>query len=306
MNQLLHLKSKILLVVAGLLSCSILYADGSNDLDCLIKPEMYVELASPADGILESVLVKKSDLISKGQVLAQLESSVEVATVDLARGKAGLNDDIKSKQIHVAFTKRKSARMAKLYKKNAISFFDKDEADTEVAMAVMDLKKAKSSKKIAELELHRAIMRLEQLTVKSPISGVVVEQLAVPGEAVDDRPILKLAQIDPLRVEVIAPTELFGALYAGMQAKIIPEIPANKVYQATVSVVDKVIDAASGSFLVRLKLPNPEHKVIGGLKCKVNFLAKNGEPIVIDTLMNINPKESDSDNPVDEFSLSSY
>ena len=307
MKQLLHLKSKTLLVVAGFMSCSALYADELNELDCLIKPEMYVELASPADGILESVLVKKSDLISKGQVLAQLESSVETATVELARGKAALNDDIKSKQIHVAFTRRKSARLAKLYKKNAISLNDKDEADTEVAMAVVDLKKAKSNKKIAELELRRAITRLEQRTIKSPISGVVVEQLVVPGEAVDDRPILKLAQIDPLRVEVIAPTELFGALNAGMQAEIIPEVPVNTIYNATVSVVDKVIDAASGSFLVRLKLPNPEHKVVGGLKCTVRFLAENGEPLVIDTLMNFdsNDLEAKSDSNGDNYTLSS-
>ena len=307
MKQLLHLKLKTMLVVTGFISCSALYADGSNDLDCLIKPEMYVELASPADGILKSVLVKKSDLISKGQILAQLESSVEAATVELARGKVALNDDIKSKQIHVAFTKRKSARLAKLYKKNAISLNDKDEADTELAMAIVDLKKAKSNKKIAKLELQRAITRLEQRTIKSPISGVVVEQLIVPGEAVDDRAILKLAQIDPLRVEVIAPTELFGALSAGMQAEIIPEVPVNKVYQATISVVDRVIDAASGSFLVRLKLPNSEHKVVGGLKCTVRFLAENGEPIVIDPLMNLdsNDLEAKSDSSGDGFALSS-
>ena len=292
MNHQLHLKT-LFLVIIVFAFCSEIFAVESNDLDCLIKPEMYVELGSSADGILESIAVEKSDIVSKGQPVAKLESSVEAATVELARQKAGLEDDIKAKQIHMAFTKRKSARLAKLYKKNAISFNDKDEADTEAAMAVMDLRKAKSDKKIAELELNRAIARLEQRTIKSPIAGVVIEQMVMPGEAVDDRPILKLAQIDPLKVEVLAPTEMFGALSKGMRAEIIPEVPANKVYKATINVVDKVIDPASGSFLVRLKLPNPDYQVVGGLKCKIHFLAENGAPIGIDTLMNIDPLDDD-------------
>ena len=285
--------TRLFLVISLIVFTSVLYADESNSLDCLIKPEMYVELGSSADGILESMSVEKSDLVTRGQPVAQLESSVESATVDLARQKAALEEDIKAKQIHMAFTKRKSARLAKLYKKNAISFNDKDEADTEAAMAAMDLRKARSEKRIAEFELKRAIARLEQRTIKSPIAGVVVEQMVMPGEAVDDRPILKLAQIDPLRVEVLAPTEMFGALSKGMRAEIIPEVPANKVYSATINVVDKVIDAASGSFLVRLKLPNPGHRVVGGLKCKVHFLAENGEPIGIDTLMNLDSEDGD-------------
>ena len=185
------------------------------------------------------------------------------------------NDEIRSKQIHLAFTQRKLERLEKLYQKNAVSFNDRDEADTEAAMAAMALEKAKSDKKIAQLKLQLALAELDQKTVRSPIAGVVVERFVMPGESVDDQPILKLAQIDPLRVEVIAPTELFGRIEKGMPAEIVPEVPADTVYQANVSVVDKVIDAASGSFMVRLALPNPDYTVVGGLKCKIRFLAEN-------------------------------
>lgn len=41
--------------------------------------------------------------------------------------------------------------------------------------------------------------------------------------------------------------------------------------ETSVTVVDRDADAASGTFEVRLELPNPEHRVTAGLKRKVNF-----------------------------------
>ena len=40
---------------------------------------------------------------------------------------------------------------------------------------------------------------------------------------------------------------------------------------ARVTVVDRVVDAASGTFGVRLELPNPDYRLPAGLKCKVRF-----------------------------------
>ena len=42
---------------------------------------------------------------------------------------------------------------------------------------------------------------------------------------------------------------------------------------ATVSLVDKVLDAASGTFRVRMLLPNPDGRIPAGLRCKVEFNA---------------------------------
>ena len=58
----------------------------------------------------------------------------------------------------------------------------------------------------------------------------------------------------------------------GMRAAIEPEFPVDASVIATVSVVDPVIDAASGTFSVRLDLPNPDGQIPGGLHCTVKFL----------------------------------
>jgi multidrug efflux pump subunit AcrA (membrane-fusion protein) len=107
--------------------------------------------------------------------------------------------------------------------------------------------------------------------VASSVSGVVVERLLNGGEFTKQAPIVKLAQIDPLRVEVIVPVLLFGRIKVGSQADVVPEEPVGGVWHASVTVVDRVIDAASGTFGVRLALPNPDLRLPAGLKCKVRF-----------------------------------
>jgi multidrug efflux pump subunit AcrA (membrane-fusion protein) len=98
-----------------------------------------------------------------------------------------------------------------------------------------------------------------------------MERFLSPGEYIEDQPVVKLAQIHPLHVEVFAPVELLGAVKVGMQAEVVPENPVGKVYKAKVTIVDRVIDAASGTFGVRLELPNPKYKLPAGLKCRVTF-----------------------------------
>ncbi len=93
-------------------------------------------------------------------------------------------------------------------------------------------------------------------------------------------PILKIAEIDPLNVEVILPASLYGQVQRGDRAEVVPETPKQK-FMARVAVVDRVINAASGTFGVRLELPNEKHLVPAGAKCKVRFQKLGAEPPAI-------------------------
>jgi hypothetical protein len=57
-----------------------------------------------------------------------------------------------------------------------------------------------------------------------------------------------------------------------MKAEVISESPAGGRYQVTVSIADHVVDAGSGTFGVRLALPNPTYKIPAGLNCRVRFV----------------------------------
>ena len=70
------------------------------------------------------------------------------------------------------------------------------------------------------------------------------------------------------------PAARFGTVTKGMKAAVIPEFPGDQVHIAAVTIVDRVIDGASGTFGARLELPNPDHAIPGGLHCQVRFLAE--------------------------------
>ena len=146
-----------------------------------------------------------------------------------------------------------------------------DEAETQKILAEIGVLEAKENRELAELELERARTALAQRTLRSPIAGVVTERLLTPGEFVKGTAIVKLAKIDPLHVEVITPVAMLGKIAVGGRGEVLLEAPVGKSYAATVTVVDRVVDAVSGTFGVRLLLPNPDYRLPAGLKCKVRF-----------------------------------
>ena len=128
-----------------------------------------------------------------------------------------------------------------------------------------------TNRRLADLELQRTMAEVALRTIKSPVNGVVVERFMHPGEFPKQEKILKIAQIDPLRIEAYAPVTMFGKIAVGMVAHVKPESPLTGEYTAKVMVVDRVVDAASGTFGVRMELPNSELKLPAGLKCSVRF-----------------------------------
>lgn len=240
--------------------------------DCLIQPHTTVAVSTREEGTLDEVLVGRGDRVAQGQPLAHLDRSVEQATVDLARARAESSAEIEELRETLAYAERERERVEQLGTAKAVSFTEQDKAVTEARRARLRLEQALEQQEIARLELARAERLLENRTVQSPVEGVVVERLMSPGESAENRPILRLAKIDPLHVEIIVPVEQFGRIALGMRAEVTPRYPGARVHQAEVTVVDPVVDAASDTFGVRLTLPNPDLRIPGGVRCAIRFL----------------------------------
>lgn len=243
----------------------------TKGLDCVIEPKMTVELSSPVPGVLDEILVERGDRVRKNQVLAKLQSGVEEANVRLARARAELTSEIQASQARYELNSRVHARTSELYRTQMVPLSEADEAETKKIVSEYELKKAREDKQIAKLELERAVEILKQRSLLSTVDGVVVKRYRSPGEYVEDQPVLKIAQDDPLNVEVIAPLYLYGSIRVGMLGEIQPETPVGGKHLAKVTIVDEVIDAASGTFGVRLELPNPQHRLPAGLRCDIRF-----------------------------------
>lgn len=216
----------------------------TTTLDCLIEPHMSVDVATAISGIVKEISVDRGDLIKSKQVIANLEDEVEKA--DLAQAKARMD-----------LASRKFKRLETLSKKEMIASEKLDEA--------------KSEYELAKAEFQKASALLDQRTILSPFDGVIVERYVVQGELVDKNKIVKMAQINPLNVEIVAPVSMLGQFMKGAIINIYPEGPNTGPYDARVARIDRVVDAASGMFRVRLSLPNPDYSIVAGVRCKAEY-----------------------------------
>ena len=214
------------------------------EFDGLLEPSELVEISSQVPGVLDEVVVERGQRVAEGQVLTRLKSELARVAVDLARAR-------------VEFARRRMDRNEELFLKQLISNDERDELETSV--------------QLAELELAEVTERLKLRTIRSPVRGVVVERSKSPGEYVGPDVILTLARIDPLYVEVIVPVAHWGSVRQGMWAQVRPESPVGGTYRGRVVIVDDVVDAASGTFGVRVELPNSDHQLPAGLNCTVRF-----------------------------------
>lgn len=244
----------------------------SEWLDCVINPSQVVEIGSPVEGILSEIFVDRGDEIKGGEILARLQADVESANVELARVRYENNISIESGRSRAEYYEKRKNRSEKMFKRKIVSAEDMELAETEWILAINELLNAEYQKKIAKVELQRAEALLAQKTIRSPFDGVVVKKLLSPGAFVHDQAnILKIAAIDPLYVETYSPISMYPFISEAREAEVVTDKPFSKSYAASVIVVDSVFDAASGTFGVRLSLPNPDRSIPAGMKCNVRF-----------------------------------
>lgn len=218
--------------------------DSGFTMECLLEPHMTVKIGTPVPGALSGVFVDRGDVVKKGQRVAQIDSRLQIASVKLSRERA-------------EYAKRRVERNKELVEQDLMSTQDNDDMETDA--------------QLAGLEVIEQETRVEIRNIRTPVSGVVVERFKGPQEYVQEEDIMEIAQIDPLNVEVVVPVRFFGQIEMGSTAMVALEQPVGGTYEARVTVIDKVIDAASGTFGVRLEIPNKDRKIPAGLRCNVNF-----------------------------------
>jgi len=266
-------------IISGVLA-TLLWSNAHSaaTFECLIEPTQTVDISSPVIGLLEKVNVRRGDKVRKGEIIATLESTAETASASLARYKSEMTAPTLTAESKVDFSRRKYQRRQEMYVQNYMSAQDRDEAESEMKLAEAELKLAQENKEVAKLEWQQQNSLLNLRTIRSPFDGVVVNQIIFPGEVVEPsgqkKAILKLAQLNPLRVYVILPMATFGKIKTGMKVDVRPELPVGGHYSGDVMIIDRIVDAASGTFGVFLEIANPKLTVPAGVKCSADFPIK--------------------------------
>jgi Cu(I)/Ag(I) efflux system membrane fusion protein len=135
----------------------------------------------------------------------------------------------------------------------------------------------------AELErIARAGEPLEQVAIRSPASGYVVEKDVVAGSAVEPgRRLYRIAPLDPVWVEAEVYEGDVPLVGAGMPAEVtLPYLPG-RAFRGSVAWVYPGLSGATRTARVRIELANPDLALRPDMLANVRLETAAGEALVV-------------------------
>lgn len=211
-----------------------------GEISCLVEPGRQAHLSTQIPGIVDSILVQPGQQVRRGDVLFRLKRDVELASLELELARA-------------EYAERRFQRSRRLLESNLMSESERDELETELALARR------------QVNLVRA--RLRQMETRAPFEGLVTHRHVEEGEYVDAITVLEIVQLDVLRVRAVLPFSQVGRLAKGDTVKVALMGPVNDQTHARVEHVDPMIDPSSGTFVVTLVIENPPAAIVPGINC---------------------------------------
>tara|TARA_R110002153_G_scaffold6451_5_gene29391 strand:+ start:631 stop:1800 length:1170 start_codon:yes stop_codon:yes gene_type:complete len=209
------------------------------------KEEAFV--VARASGIIEHIYVEEGDYVKKGQVLAQLEP--ERYRLNLARAKADLIG-----------IQKELAKINKVYNQKLVSddTYDKISAQYASSQATLSL---------AELDLKEA-------TILAPISGYIAARNAKVGnltESFQRAQMFHIVEQNELHGVVYLPEKELTRVHKGQAAILTLSALNEDQVNGFVERISPVIDAATGTFKVTLRVPNDAHRLKAGMFAHVSL-----------------------------------
>jgi RND family efflux transporter MFP subunit len=250
-------------ILLGLLAGAAPAQDETRIEKGVTAPSSRRELAFPYQGIIGQVAVKKGDVVKKGQVLMKQDDRIELKRLEAISIAADRALVIKAKQATLENKQLELKRKTELFKKNALSESEFLSAQLEVviAQAEVDVSKQEQKEKISEKELQE--VRVEYMTLRSPVEGVVLDIAQKEGEVGDiDKPSITILQNDPLYVDIkTLPAAVVAPLKAGQELQV--RYPGEDWKTAKISFVSPLADPRAGTHPIQLEMSNPENRSTG-------------------------------------------
>lgn len=232
------------------------------------EPYRNIEVAASEMGTVARIDVQQGTRVSKGQLLGQLNNDVLEATKAMIEAALEARGNLDTALSELKIQEETLQKVEGLFRRKHASQIELDRARGQVAVARARVQAVRDELRIKTLERQRVNAQLRQREFRSPIDGIVTDILKDVGEFVSsNEPIVfKVVQLDPLLVVFSLPEDQAQRLNANQSIQVsFGQGKATAV--AVVEFVSPVAEAQSGTFRVRVRIPNPTQKLRSGIPC---------------------------------------
>lgn len=234
-----------------------------------LMPRNWTAVKAKAAGEVRELLVREGEAVKAGQVVARIDTTEAQARLqekiaDLEGGKAQL-----------AYATRNREQQLQLMRQNFISqnAFENTQSNYLVAEA-----------RLNALQAQVAVARkaLDDTVVRAPISGIVAERFAQPGEKVAvDGKLLTVVNLGEFEVEAAVPASDIPSVRVGQEVSFSVEGFDERAFSGRIDRINPSTQTGTRSILVYAVVPNRDGVLKGGLFAKGSLTVDKREQVLL-------------------------
>lgn len=277
-----------------------------------LQPRHYVDVGAQVSGQIQHIHVQPGDAVAPGQLLVEIDASVQQAVVDAGRASLdALQAQLDEARAAAALARTDAARHRRLLQAGATPAQQRDAAHTAqlAAAAVVRRIEADIRRTRASLKGDEALLGYSR--IYAPIAGTVVSLEARPGQtlnaAYQTPHLLRIADLSAMTVWTQVSEADVPRLRVGMQAVFTTLAQDGRQWRGTVRQVLPMPQAEAADpsgaappstvgtkavfYTVLFDVPNPDLALLPRMSAQVVFVTRQVEDAVLVPLAALRPAE---------------
>ena len=240
-----------------------------------LNPVVLVSVGTQVSGTVTRLYVDFNDKVEKGQALLELDDSLLAAQ---ARQTAA---NVVNIAAALDLTRANEARMNALFEQEYVS-------RQELEQAIQARRSSEAQLAQAKAAADKDRVNLGYTTIRSPVSGVVVDRVVDLGQTVaaslQTPTLIKIAQdLSEMRIDSSFAEADIGKIRPGQKVRFTVDAFPNRSFQGEVQQIrlNPTSQQNVVTYNVRVSLSNPEHILLPGMTAYVSIVVASRQDVLL-------------------------
>ncbi len=269
-------------------------AESTIEFPCQTLPMVETPVYARADGYIKARPVDIGNRVKKGDLLFEIETpeldqQIDQAQATLAKSKAALMQyraSLGAVQSNLKLAEVTAKRWKNLTDKGVFARQDLDEKTAALELAQANVKSAEENVRAAESSVSASdanVKRLQDMKtfdrLVAPFDGVItfravqsdIGTLITAGNTSSSRELMRVAQINVLRVFVSIPQTYAGLIHDGLPASLVVDERPGHLFRTKVDGITHSVETDSRTMLAVLLIKNDDELLLPGMYARARF-----------------------------------
>ena len=256
--------------VAIIMSAFCSDTSAADSIEGFTEPYRTVDIAAGDPGVITQIPISEGDIVKEGDLLVKLDSAVLEAALKVAELRAKAVGAQRAAEAELKLRQERVGQLSHLHSRGHATLRELTRAETDFHVAQARLLAIKEDVEAQKLECEKIRAQIDRRNVRSPINGIVAEVKREVGETylATDPVLVRLVQLDQLKVQLSAPQEAISKLRTGESVELsFPE--TDRKTSGKIEVISPINDAGSSTTKFIVVIDNRQGELRSGTRCLV-------------------------------------